>query len=298
MSYLNPFVPNVKFELIPISNLVSNQVYQRNLSMPHVKKTVEHFDPKQINPVKVSRRDGINYVFNGQHTIEIIATVSGSRQTPVWCMVYEDLDYETEADIFANQQKYVKILSPYEIFIANVEAGNDEQILIKNLVESYGLSVCHGKQPGGICCVSTLEAIYEQFGYHVLERTLKIIIGTWEGDTLSLSANFLRGVAKLVVTFDTKLDDEYFKDKLSRESLKELSRNAKDRKAGSTGYAEAMILIYNRKNTAHALPWGDLYKKKYIKKKNHMDDIFMDMEVSSDESGELKQLSFEDSAVS
>ena len=100
MPYKNPFIPNVHFELIPISNLVSNQVYQRSLSMPHVKKTVEHFDPKQINPVKVSRRDGINYVFNGQHTIEIIATVSGSRETPVWCMVYEDLDYETEADIF------------------------------------------------------------------------------------------------------------------------------------------------------------------------------------------------------
>lgn len=43
------------------------------------------------NPVKVSRRNGINYVFNGQHTIEIVALVSGSRDTPVWCMVYDIL---------------------------------------------------------------------------------------------------------------------------------------------------------------------------------------------------------------
>lgn len=57
--------------------------------------------------MKVSRRDGINYVFNGQHTIEIVAAVSGSRETPVWCMIYDDLSYEHEADIFANQQKYV-----------------------------------------------------------------------------------------------------------------------------------------------------------------------------------------------
>ena len=293
----NPFVPNVHFELIPISNLVSNQVYQRNLSLSHVRKTVEHFDPKQINPVKVSRRDGINYVFNGQHTIEIIATVSGSRETPVWCMVYEDLDYETEADIFANQQKYVKILSPFEIFIANVEAGNDEQILIKNLVESYNLTVCKGKQPGGICCVSTLEAIYEQYGYHVLERTLKIIIGTWEGDPLSLSANFLRGVTKLVVTFEDKLDDEYFKEKLGKESLKELSRNAKDRKAGSSGYAEAMILIYNRKNTAHALEWGELYRKKFIEKKSPEIELSTKQE-RAQSLEDLKQISIDDSAVS
>jgi hypothetical protein len=70
------FVPNVHFELIPIKNLVSNQEYQRTLSWGHVKNTAEHFDLYQINPVKVSCREGANYVFNGQHTIEIVALVS------------------------------------------------------------------------------------------------------------------------------------------------------------------------------------------------------------------------------
>ena len=148
------FVPKVHFEQIPIKNLVSNQEYQRNLSLSHVRRTVQNFDLYQINPVKVSRRDGINYVFNGQHTIEIIAAVSGSRETPVWCMIYDDLDYTLEADIFANQQKYVKPLLPYEIFMANVEAGNDEQLIIKSLVESYGLVISPAKVPGGICAIS------------------------------------------------------------------------------------------------------------------------------------------------
>lgn len=91
------YVPSVHFEQIPIKNLVSNQEYQRNLSPGHIQKTSEHFDLYQINPIKVSRRNGINYVINGQHTIEIVAEVSGSRDTPVWCMVYEDLKYEQEA---------------------------------------------------------------------------------------------------------------------------------------------------------------------------------------------------------
>ena len=81
------YVPNVTFEKIPIKNLVSNQEYQRNLSAVHIQRAAANFDLYQINPVKVSRRDGINYVFNGQHTIEIVALVSGSRDTPVWCMV-------------------------------------------------------------------------------------------------------------------------------------------------------------------------------------------------------------------
>ena len=51
---LNQFVPKVQFELIPIKNLVSNQDYQRNLSIKHVQKVASHFDLQQINPVKVS----------------------------------------------------------------------------------------------------------------------------------------------------------------------------------------------------------------------------------------------------
>lgn len=41
-----------------------------------------------INPVKVSRRDGINYVFNGQHTIEMwpLFPVPGIRRSGAWCM--------------------------------------------------------------------------------------------------------------------------------------------------------------------------------------------------------------------
>ena len=121
---LNEYVPQVRFELIPIRNLVSNQDYQRKVSFSHVKKAVENLDLRQVNPVKVSRRKGINYVFNGQHTIEIIAAVSQSRDTPVWCMVFDDLDYEEEADIFANQQKFVKRLSPFEIFSARMDSGS------------------------------------------------------------------------------------------------------------------------------------------------------------------------------
>jgi len=257
----NAFVPNVHFEQIPIKNLVSNQEYQRNLSEAHIQKTVDNFDLYQINPVKVSRRDGVNYVFNGQHTVEIVAIVSGSRETPVWCMVYDDLEYTQEADIFANQQKHVKSLKPYEIFMANVEAGNDEQLIIKSLVESYGLTITFNKVPGGICAVATLEYIYQKYGFHVLDRTLRLCIGTWEGEINSLSSNVLKGLSHLVVAFDENLRDDIFKDKVGAFSARDIGRTAKERKAGSFGYAEAMLIAYNKKMKS-ALKWSKLYSNK------------------------------------
>ena len=260
MNDLSQFVPNVHFEQIPIKNLVSNQEYQRNLSHVHVRRTAVNFDVYQINPVKVSRREGVNYVFNGQHTIEIIATVSGSRDTPVWCMIYDDLDYEVEADIFANQQKFVKPLLPYEIFMANVEAGNDNELIIKSLVESYNLQiVAKGRTPGCICAISTLEYIYKKHGFHVLDRTLRLCIGTWEGDVNSLNANMLKGIARMIVAFGDTMKDDLFKEKVGVYSARDIGRTAKERKAGSQGYAEAMLIAYNKKMKM-PLRWEKLYK--------------------------------------
>ena len=241
------YVPNVHFEQIPIKNLVSSQKYQRGLSRANIQKAAADFNIYQINPVKVSRRDGINYVFNGQHTIEIVALVSGSRETPVWCMIYDDLNYEHEADIFANQMKYVKNLQPLEIFNANIEAKNEEQLIIKDLVESYGLKIGGKKEPGDIYAVSALQNIFRKYNYHVLDRTLSIIIATWEGDSYSFSANILNAVAKLIVTYKEELDDEIFKDRLGSISIRQLIREAKDFHAGSLGFAEAMVIEYNGK---------------------------------------------------
>ena len=241
------FLPQVKFEAIPINQLVSNQEYQRNKSERHIRLASENFSLHQLNPVKVSRRDGINYVVNGQHTMEIVATVSGSRETPVWCMVYDDLVYKQEAEIFANQQKYVKSLTPFEIFIANIEAGNDKQLLIRELVESYGLQLAPVSKPCCICAVSTLEYLYDRYGYELLSRTLRILIGAWEGNQQSLSASILKGLAKVLTVFGTEIKDDNLIDKLSMVSIKEIIRCARERKGGTTGCAEAILMVYNKK---------------------------------------------------
>ena len=255
---LKQFIPEVHFELVPIKDLVSNQEYQRSLSMQHVKKAVENFDLNQINPIKVSRRNGVNYVFNGQHTAEIIAMISGSRETPVWCMIYDDLEYVEEADIFANQMKNVKPLQPIEIFKANCEAGNEKSLMIKALVESYDLKISGAATPGTIAAINTIEKIYDRFGYDVLNRTISLIVMTWEGETKSFSSNILNGVTKLVNAYGDRLKDDVFKDKVGDISIKELTRTAKERRAGSLGFAEAMLLAYNKRNK-YPLNWQTLY---------------------------------------
>lgn len=264
---LSDYLPHVTFEAIPIKDLVTDVAYQRQLSEKHIRRMAANFDAYQINPVKVSRRDGINYVFNGQHTMEVVATVSGSRDTPVWCMVYDDLVYKREANIFANQQKYAKKLTPYEIFVANMESGNDEQLLINELVESYSLHIAGMSNPGCICAVGALEKIYEDMGYEILSRTLRLIVGIWEGEKQSLGSNIIKGMAKLLDCYGTKIVDDIFIEKLETVSAQEIIRSAKERKGGVIGYAEAMLAVYNRKSRS-PLSIDALYSRKKNRRTN------------------------------
>ena len=242
-------IPDVHFELIPIKNLVSNQDYQRDLSEGHITKTLQEFDVYQIRPVKVSQRDGINYVFDGQHTIEIVAAMSGSRDTPVWCMIYDDLQYQEEAHVFAEQQKHVKALIPYEVFNAHVEAGDNKQVMINYLITNvYKLKISHNYKPGTICAVSALEFIYDKYGYEILDRTLRLALGTWEGEKMSLTSGILKGIAQVIVAYGDSLNEELFKEHLGRYSAKSISRTARDRRPGTIGFAEALVLGYNGKN--------------------------------------------------
>ena len=242
-------IPDVHFELIPIKNLVSNQDYQRDLSEGHITKTLQEFDVYQIRPVKVSQRDGINYVFDGQHTIEIVAAMSGSRDTPVWCMIYDDLQYQEEAHVSAEQQKHVKALIPYEVFNAHVEAGDNKQVMINYLITNvYKLKISHNYKPGTICAVSALEFIYDKYGYEILDRTLRLALGTWEGEKMSLTSGILKGIAQVIVAYGDSLNEELFKEHLGRYSAKSISRTARDRRPGTIGFAEALVLGYNGKN--------------------------------------------------
>ena len=241
-------VPDVTFELIPIKNLVSNQEYQRPLSEGHIRKTLEEFDIYQINPVKVSRRGGINYVFDGQHTIEIVASESGSRDTPVWCMIYDDLAYIEEAHVFADQQRHVKSLAPYETFHAHIEAGDSKQKLIEATVESYGLPIGKKMSPNCIRAVSTLEKIFDKYGEKTLDRTIRLVVATWEGEGDSFSGSVLLGVARILDAYGDSLKDEIFKEHVGKVSVKWVMRTAKERHPGSLGYAEAMMVAYNQKN--------------------------------------------------
>ena len=173
-------------------------------------------------------------------------------------MVYDELQYQEEAHIFAEQQRHVKALMPYETFKAHIEANDEKYMMINDLVRSYGLEISPSQKPGTICAVAALEYIYDKYGYHTLDATLRLTLATWESETNSLSANFLKAIAKIITVYGDALREDIFKEHVGRVSVKSIIRNAKERRPGVLGYAEAMLIAYNNKNK-YRLPMRKLY---------------------------------------
>ncbi len=137
------------------------------------------------------------------------------------------------------------------------------QLIIRDLVESYVLKIAPKNAPGIICAVSTLEDIYSNYGYHVLNHVLQLCIGAWEGEANSFSSVMLRAVAKLLVTYRDAFNDDVFIERLGAISIKALNRSAKERRRGFMGMAEVLVLEYNgkKKNSPYRLQINQLNEK-------------------------------------
>lgn len=121
-------------------------------------------------------------------------------------------------------------------------------MLIRDLVYSYNLELgSTQKRHGTICAIAALENIFDKYGYHVLDKALCMLVSTWEGEMYSLSGNTLNAVARLIAAYGDALNEETFKERLGLVSMKTIIRTAQERRPGSLGYAEAMLVFYNNR---------------------------------------------------
>ena len=83
---------------------------------------------------------------------------------------------------------------------------------------------------------------------------------------MSLTSGMLKGIALVVHAYGSSLNDETFKEHLRRISAKALARLARDRRPGSMGYAEAIVINYSGRNkkklSLQKLYWSSSKKRK------------------------------------
>ena len=137
-------------------------------------------------------------------------------------------------------------------------------MMIKTIVESYGLEISNTQKPNSITAITALERIYDKYGRDVLDGAIRLDVSTWEGEKNSFSRGMLTGLALIIVAYGDDINEDAFRDKVGQISVKQIMRTAKERSGGSRGFAETMMIAYNSKNK-HRLSMRKLYGKKSAK---------------------------------
>ena len=82
--------------------VIDRNVYQRKQHNDKITQIVASWDERIANEPKVSLRDGVYHVFDGQHTILAREAINDNNPVKILCKVYYGLSEKEEALLFAN----------------------------------------------------------------------------------------------------------------------------------------------------------------------------------------------------
>ena len=236
---------------LPASWLVTDTSYQRSIDEKAVDRIVENYDPRLVNVIKVSHRDGKFYVYDGAHTLNALKRINGNSNFLVDCKVYRGLAYEDEAYLFALQTGESRDVAFSARLRALLISNSQEAVDFRESTRRAGLQLASGNSTASqntIAALAKAYKLYTKLGARQYQYVLSLIRETWGGASWSLTSYVLGGVAELVTEYGETVSSERFRKKLACVSYEDIRNEAKRQMRGSSDVAHALALTkyYNR----------------------------------------------------
>ena len=96
-------------------------------------------DPRPLEPIVVSFRDGHFYVVDGQHRIAAMKKMNGGKDVMVNCIIHTGMIYEDEAALCHDLDQAKKAMTLGQSTHVDMESGKGVEALeIRRLVEEAG----------------------------------------------------------------------------------------------------------------------------------------------------------------
>lgn len=161
------------FAVVALDELHIDESYQRSLQN-HVKIIARDWNPTKCDPLKINfREDGNFYVWDGQHRLEA-ARLRGIKY--LLCDITVGLTQEQEAELFGCQGMGIKKPDPYDIFKANVCAGEEIDTAIKDMCDIYDLVVNrNNKKAGNLSCLTLVRDIFKKGDEKYFDWVLELL---------------------------------------------------------------------------------------------------------------------------
>ena len=230
------------------SQIRVDSLYQRRLDMARVDKIVREFDGDTFNEPKISYRDGVYWVFDGQHSIAAWRKLNGGEDKLITCKIFKGMTWLDECYAFMRQNGISKDPSINEKLRAAKEAKDPEVMDMVNRANFCGFVVDFSlsKTPTRIVATAALARAYKKLGPEQFSDMLMAIKEAWYGDMDAVSTQIITGMAKVYKdNYGCFKRDELVKS-LKRVTPAFIIRNGKSYTDASNGYAKEIIKIYNK----------------------------------------------------
>lgn len=190
--------------------VIDRDKYQRKQSNDKINQIVASWDERIANEPKVSLRDGLYHVFDGQHTILARETLNDHHPIKILCKVYYGLTEQDEADLFAKQTGHSSKPSPGERHRAEIYAGNVDAITFSNATKRAGLSLDDKgtRHKMHISCIGTAKKAYAKMGEALYVEAMSIIADAWKGKSDSLRYEIVKAVTEFVQYYNGQYDKD------------------------------------------------------------------------------------------
>jgi len=234
--------------MLNTKDLIVNSKAQRELQPWKVKKIVKEFNPLLVNPIKVSFRNGKYYVFDGQHTREVLKVVNGG-DCPVRCVVYYGLTEADEADLFIQQTGVSTRVTAADKMRVRYNYGGEAERDMVRAAELAGVRVdfTGGEAINKCTAVKTLMDCYKILDRKAFIDMLAIIREAWDGVPGSFSKEVLKGMTKFFETYYKEFKEKDLVSSLSRIRPATIAREGRGALGARNGtsYARFILSVYN-----------------------------------------------------
>jgi hypothetical protein len=247
-----------QLQVVTIDDLKVDHTYQRELNQGLVEKILDGrgggYDLVAADVITASRRStGELFIINGQHRA---AAAKLSGETEMLAFVYEGLTVKQEADMRLKSNTR-RGDSSLERFWAQVAAGDEESLGLKDLVEQVGGKI--NRTPNGhsgINAVSALENMYAE-NPDLLTWMLQAIeqaYGSLDGDNVTVP--HLRGFYWFLKVHEGEYHWKSLIERAGQHGPEDLLRKARSHKAVAGGadwlnVYRALLEVYNHRRMEH-----------------------------------------------
>lgn len=203
-----------KVHLVPMALMRRPSFLQKEFNQDRADRMAADLHLEGLGRLLVNHRDGVFYIIDGCHRHEALMK-NGFGEYEIECDVHTGLSDEDMARVFLLHARR-RVMSAFETFNVNVEAGHARECEILRTVNACQLKITRTKEQNCLKSVAAIGKVFDVGGPKVLQQSLRLLASGFSGDPAAFDGTMIVGAGGLINRFNGRTKDRELADKLSK----------------------------------------------------------------------------------